>query len=308
MAKSFYFHNHQNKSDRLINALLSHGWKQQPGPNRADVIFTDVDIAAHSKDLEHAHARGKKIMMVPHAAMPNLFGDFPGDEPYKNTAAQFVPASGHVDVMRAWGYTRPLEVMGWHLCETRPFQSRSEIRKVLFAPVHPNADGSLSHIETDINKRTFEKLLTLSEQGHIKLTVRHLQSLERNGLWQVPGVKYITGKADQSTTDIDSADIVIARQTMQYLAVALGVPTVGMGEDIAPPMGSMGRGNFKQVRSWDKYKNIMAFPLDILTHENTMELFRYAASSEMFIADWRERMIGETFEPAQFVELVEKYL
>jgi len=304
---NFYFHNHQRKSDALITALIAYGWKQKPTHNGADVIFSDQDIKAGSKDLENAYRRGKKVMMIPHAAMPNIFGDLPDDEHFKHATCQFVPAPGYVDVMRAWGYNLPIEVTGWYLCEIKPFQPRAEIRNVLFAPIHPNADGMLSHLQIDINKTAYEKLLRLSEQGHINLTVRHLQSLENNGLWNVEGVKYIAAKPDQSTKDIDAADLVVTKQTMLYLTVARGVPAVGMGEDMAPPTGSLARGNFKQVKSWEKYRAIMSFPLDILTCDDTMNLFRRAGESDADIAGWRERMIGLPFDPVRFVAMVNKY-
>lgn len=303
----FYFYGHQKKEIELVRALIDAGWQKLTTPNQADVIFTDVDIEQHAKNLNIYHIRGKKIFIYPHAAMANLFGDFDGYSFVKRASAQFVTAPGHVDVMRAWGYTLPLEVIGWYLCPTLPFKPRAEVRRVLFAPIHPNSDNTLSHIEREINAGAYKKLLALLDSGQIELTLRYIRGLENNGLWNYPGVKYVAGKADQSTVEIDEADIVVSHQTMLYLAVARGIPTVGMGEDAVPMMGSTGKGNFGEVKSWNLYSHLMQYPLDILTCDDTMNLFRQASESDADIADWRERMVGLPFDPARFVMAVEKY-
>lgn len=306
----FHFHSHQGKSDKLIEALVNvGGFRQVHSPKIADVIFTDVDIGDHAGELEILHKqRGKKIMVIPHAGMPNFFGDFPIYKSLSITRVQFVPAVGHVEVMRAWGYDKPLEIIGWYFCPLVRFRPRFETRKVLFAPIHPNADNTLSHVEKQINAEAYKKLLALVDSGDIRLTVRYLRGLENNGLWNYPGVKYVAGKPDQTTKEIDESDIVVSKKTMQYMAVARGVPCVGMGEHIPPPSGSESRNNYMEVQSWDKYRVTMAYPIDILAESDTLALLNHVAVSDGLVAGWRQRMIGEAFSPEKFVELVKKYL
>ena len=304
----FYIFNHQNKSKRLTLALAAAGFIQVSAPLQADVIFTDRDIQQHCAEIDRLRKRGKVIMMVPHAAMPNFFGDFENYKSYSHTTVQFVPAQGHVDVMRAWGYSLPLEVIGWYLCQIMPFTPRANITNVLFAPIHPNMDSTLSDSEKGINAAAYKKLLGLVDDSSICLTVRHLRGLEYNGLWRYPGVVYVAGKPDQTTSEIDAADVVVSKKTMQYLTVARGVPCIGMGEWLAPPMGSLTGNNYAVVKSWDKYKEIMAYPLDILSDVDTLTLLKSAAASDSLIADWRARMIGEQFDEKRFTELVLKYL
>ncbi len=292
-----------------MEALKAGGFLPAISPRVADVIFTDVDIGSHGDEMQKLHKTRKKIIMVvPHAAMPNFFGDFEGYKPLDCATVQFVPASGHVDVMRAWGYSLPVEVIGWYLCPLVPFIKRFETRKVLFAPIHPNADNNMSREEKQINAATYKKLLALVDSGDIRLTVRYLRGLENNGLWNYPGVRYVQGKPDQTTKEIDSADIVVSKKTMQYLAVARGVPVAGMGESIPPPMGSVERNNYSVVRSWEKYKEIMRFPLDILDYDDTMGLFKMISNGNDLVDSWRKRMIGEPFSPSDFVEKVKRHL
>lgn len=305
----FFFYNHQHKADPLIEALQKKGWKQT-GPAQAKVIFTDVDFGPMLPHLKVHHRAGKKIFTYPHAACPNLFVDMADGkgEPFNHLSAQFVTAPGHKEILERIEYPKPVEVIGWYLCPMKAFEPRPEARNILFAPIHPNTDGSLSDVDKTLNANTFRRLLPLAESGQIHLTVRYLRKLEQNGLWIVDYVDYIEGKPDQSYKEIDEADVVISRHTFAYLAIARGVPTIMIGEDVTPRFGSPLKGNFQYAKSFEKYKDLLMYPFDILGEMDTAALLRRVVHSDVEIMDWRRRMIGEPFDAAKFVKLVEKYL
>ena len=50
------------------------------------------------------------------------------------------------------------------------------------------------------------------------------------------------------------------------------------------------------------------YPLDILHTDDPMALMEQAADSDIMIADWKKRMIGEAFDPVKFVEIVKGYV
>jgi hypothetical protein len=304
----FYFFNHQNKGLALVRALESKGWIWTALSGNAHLIFSDSDVPSRSKSLTGFRQRGKKIFLYPHAARPNLFNDFPGFPPFSHVAAHLVCTPGHIEILKRFGHPHHFEAIGWYLCPIKPFQPREHSRKVLFAPIHPNSNGSLSKIDQKINAETYRRLLALVESGEIDLTVRFLRGLEKNGLWLVEGVTYIEGQPDQSYEQIDSADLVVSHQTFAHIAVARGVPTIMMSESTPPRLGSEAMHDFKYVQHWDQYKDLMMYPLDILAEDDTAALFARAVQSDCEIADWRQRLIGEPFDPAKFIGTVERYL
>lgn len=304
----FYLFNHQNKGTALVRALQQAGWNWTAQLGRADVIFSDSDVPARAKILASFHQRGKKIFLYPHAARPTLFNDFPGYPPSPYIDAHYITAAGHVPIMRSIGLPYPLEVMGWHLCPMKPFEPRTSARRVLFAPIHPNSNGTLSVGDRKINADTLRKLLPLVRSGEIELTIRYLRGLDKNGIWKEDGITYIEGDPDQSYAQIDDADVVIAHQTFAYIAIARGVPVIMMGEDVPPRMGCEEHRDFQYARSWKKYKDLLMYPFDILAADDVAALFQRAVQSDCEIADWRTRLIGEPFNGPRFVKLVEKYL
>jgi hypothetical protein len=254
------------------------------------------------------HQRKRNHLFIyPHSAIPNLFNDFPGFEPYPHIDVQFVTAPGHMEVLRAMDYPNKLDTIGWYLCPMLPFAPRAEARRILFAPIHPQANGSLSPVNKQNNINAYKKLLRAqAENDQLEITVRFLYGLENSGLWYADGIRYIEGKPDQSYGDIDEADVVIGYHTFAYIAIARGVPTITLGEDFPPSFWY--QGVFQYVRSWEKCKELMRYPFDILGDMEPMELFRRAIQSDDEILDWKRRMIGEPFNDKKFVAKVEKYL
>jgi hypothetical protein len=306
----FYMYNHQNKGLALINALkdAGHIWTAQAGT--ADCIFTDSDVPARNKTLASFHQRQKKIFIYPHAARPNLFNDFDGYPPSQYIDCDFVPAAGHITILQAIGLKHLFEVIGWYLCPIKPFQPRERAYKVLFAPIHPNHALTLSKADQDVNIAAWKKLLPLADKGAIKLKVRYLRGLERNGIWQQNNIEYIEGQPDQTYSQIDEADLVVSHQTFAHIAIARGVPTVMMGESVPPRIGCEEHRDFKYVKNWAQYKDLLMYPLDILDpdEEDTLALFDRAIRSDEQIAAWKARLIGQPFDPHHFARTVEKYL
>ncbi len=301
--KSFFCFNHQGKADAYINALTMRGWTQVKDPGRAYFILSDADVHARFKTLQSYHRRKVKIFLYPHAARPNIFWDFPGISFAPFVCAHFVATDGHAEIMRAYGVPYNLQVIGWHLCPPLPFRPRDQVRRILYAPIHPNSNGFLCRLDRELNMLTFKKLLSLVNDG-VTLTVRYIRELQQNGLWKAGGVNYIQGQLDLSYQEIDQADLVIGHQTFAYMAVARGVPTLMMGEWHAPRWGGTEE-KLATVRSWEKYKDLLMYPLDILAEEDTPALLERAIRSDCDIADWRDRLIGRPFEPHRFVDVLE---
>ncbi len=309
MNKTFYYFNHQNKGKAFAEALIARGWKKVSDYFGAGVCLADSDVTELRKEhLAKMHARGTKIFVYPHAARPPVHYDFDDYKASGLTTAQFVVSERHADVLRAIGYEGPIHPIGWSYCPIERYRGSKQLRRVLFAPVHANGSGWLHQVDKDLNRRAFDRARKFSRERKLDLTVRFLGSLDGCGVPRVPGVNYVRGEPNQSIANIKNADLVIATQTFQYLAVASGKPTIGVGESVSPKIGFSDE-TFRWASSWDKYRDLMAFPLDILDDSVTMnDLVDMAINENPVVEDWKKALIGRPFDPKLFVNNLESHL
>jgi hypothetical protein len=286
-----------------VKALVDAGHYQADNMGGSSFLLIDIDVLARRRYINHYEITGEPVFLYPHTGRPVLQWDGMY-EPHPHVTAIFTIAQGGADIPRKYGFTeKPIHPVGWTFCELKPFQPCEYPKKVLYAPIHVNGNGFMTKRERLTNAEAFKKLLKVDD---IELTVRYLHYLEWNGLWEADGVTYVQGEPDQSTKEIDEADVVISHQNMGYLAVARGKPTLFMAEDNVPISGSSPT-NVMTVKMWEKYKDDIMFPLDILKGD-TRELLNEAGKDNNEVAKWREKFIGEPFDPALFVRTLESYL
>jgi len=307
-AKTFIHMDHQGKGRAYVDALLSRDYveigRHDQGP--VALILSDNDVLGRRAQLEPHREKGSRIFLYPHAARPFLPWDgiFP---PWEHTTAGFVSTETQIKITEQFGIkVPPLHAVGWSLCPLEPFKP-TRGRKVLFAPIHPNSNSWLSDLDLKINRAVFDRLYGLVKLGEISLKVRYLHSLESNGLNEVDHVEFIPGNPDQTYSDIDSAELVVAHQTFHWMSVARGKPTLAMAEWEEPRCGNH-PDNFRRVSNWSKYRDLMIYPLDILAEDDTLGLIRRASQSDELVSTWRSQLVGEAFSPDKFVDCVEAYL
>lgn len=305
MKKRYFVSPHQNKERAYVAALAEAGYHASPHP-RLWLAFAlyDLDVRHRVPTLEDLRRRGVPVFIYPHSARPMVQWD--GMHPvWPHSRAAFVIAEGHREVMERFGYPIPMEVTGWTFCPILPFQAVEKPERILFGPIHPSVSGWMAEVDIGLNRNTFERLQAYCKETGARLTVRHVKKLELCGLKRVPGVDYVMGLPDLSTREIDRADVVVGHQTFAYLAIARGKPTLMMGEYIPPR--TVVNGQCAYVSSWEKYADLLTFPLDILLGDAANMIAR-ACRPEAAVEAWRERFIGRPFEPRVFVERLESYL
>lgn len=307
--KTFFFHHHQNKALVFEAALKQFGWVEDRTLRGTSCAFFDHDILNKVSIFNALHNKGVKLFCYPHAARPQVVYAWRNVKPHPYTAAYFVFAPGHTEVMRVIGYPHPIHEVGWTYCKQRPFTPVKEIKSVVFAPLHPNANGWLSEVDKAVNYRAFDNLCAAARKMGFTITVRYIHALELNGLERVddPNITYMAARPDNSIEQIDSHDLVVATQTYAYLAVARGKPTLMMDEWIAPRAGNSDE-VFQHIDGWDSFKHLMMYPHDINTTGDVPSLIEHVASTDSDIVDWKARMIGNPFNPQLFHEIVSSYL
>ncbi len=302
----FWVHNHQNKAEAFIGALLDAGYLVTEERARARFQLMDLDVLGRTHWIDEATRQGIPTFLYPHAARPPVQWDGMYAR-HPDVKAHFVFAEGHTEIMRSYGYTGDIIPVGWTYCNILPFKPNLKPVNVLFAPVHANQNGYLCEVHRKMNEDAFTILAKLHRDGKIHLRIRYLHRYNGSGCWVEPGTEIITGRADQSVLDIDQADVVVAHQTFAYLSVARGKPTIMFNEDL-PPCSGNSSDNLVYAASFEKYKHLLQFPYDLLKAESPLDLIYRAAVTDEDIADWRTRIIGKPFDPEHFVSSLEAYL
>ena len=309
----FVAFNHQNKGNAFIRALWDQGYRRVGNPRRArkvDFVLTDHATNSRRGWLDDFAREGvDNFFVYPHTARPNLVNDILPEWP--GVTAHFVAAPGHVDVMRAYGYEKPLHVTGWSLCPIMPFRGNGSYRNVLFTPIHERC----AEVDRRANQLAFERLMGLVEAGKIHLTVRYYRAEGGSGLagsglerYAHPEITYWEiDNLEPDWEQIDDADVVVAHQTYAWMAVARGAPMVMFGQDICPHLVPKSDQDVC-AKNWSLYRHLLAYPHDLTGERSTLELLERAAADDSEIVDWRQRMIGEPFDAGAVVSAVEGYL
>ena len=300
---------HQNKSEAYRNALSAAGYFFTDRDNTQGTRFILSDADWRTDTMHTAAARGIPVFLYPHAARPMVIYD--GCVTPRPVRAMFTQAPGGAELMKVIKYPYPVEVTGWAFSEVRNFRPVEKVNRVLFAPIHPNGNGYLHPVDKEINAKTFGRLQIWCYENKAQLSVRYIGTPEQCGLgsaaaFEAPYIEWHKGKKNNTTLDMEQADLIVAHQTFAFLAVAMGIPTVMMAEDVPPRSGNTDAG-FCYVRHWDEYKHLLMYPLDIL-HGDKEKTIEKAMAGCPEVEDWKARLIGQPFDGPAFVEKLESYL
>ncbi len=116
------------------------------------------------------------------------------------------------------------------------------------------------------------------------------------------------GMTDLNISMLDDYDLVVGHQTFAFMAVARGIPTLMMDEWQAPRNGKDDL-SVVTVSSWEKYNNLVMYPLDLLTTSDAFGLMNEAIRSDEMIKDWKGGMIGDkAFDDRLVAQTIRNYL
>lgn len=294
---------HQDKSFALRDALLAGG--HTIVDRDADVLLIDFDgdLAHYPRVIEAAYESGATILLYSHGAMPITAWDGVV-EPSPKVGAYLAQTPGQKWVMEAYEYPHPVHVIGWHFSEQRRFCAVDRPKRLLFAPWHPHGNGWMLDEGKQKNTALFGNLLELTRRFDV--TVRYIHSIEANGLWPDAAVGWQPSNRTitESIQAIERADVVIGYGTFAYLAVALGKPTLMYGQDVCP-MDGYSPETLKFVKHWERYRDYMRYPYDADNWAPMGLNFVIEKACREEAGEWRERFIGDPFNPSAFCRLVE---
>ncbi len=293
---------HGRKSEAIAGALNWSGHEMVAEPP-ADALLIDFDppYPPYKPLLDQCEADGSKVILYPHSGgSPDLSYDGLW-EPDPRVNANLVMAPGHAEVLRRLDYPAPVHVVGWTYGNLKPFAPKTDVKRVVFAPIHPVGQGYMVQEYRDQNTEVFEQLV----KGPWQLIVRHVGTLEMNGLRKVDGVEYVQGHGRKESAELNRADAVVAGNgTFPTLAIAQGIPTV-LYSQVTAALGLVGE-DLPTLRRPELYRDYIYYPFDALEGGPLDEVVHAAAASEDPIKTWKRRFIGEEFDAFKFVELAER--
>lgn len=287
----YFIAHHQHKGKPIDKALRQMGWKYQ---------LRDVDIALFDHAINRTepeagrniihkfHKEGATIVIYPHSPTGAWWMDgdiFPKEGAVQN---ELVIADGQERVSKIINPDMRVHKIGWSYCPIREFQKPKQLKRILFAPIHGPEKGHFREEAVDANKRVYKALLKLTDRYQI--VIRHINSIERTGLWYNPKPVFVLGKPDGSYKDIDAADLVIAEGTFMYLAVARGKPTIGINQHV--PIRPNNTYREFVPKHWDEYGEYMGYPIDF-DDSDIISLIDRAMTEQ---TAWKNLFIGKSMD------------
>ncbi len=282
---------HQGKEQPYRDALLAAGHVES---KEADVVLIDfeipypqLEIYAHYAD--YAKKIGAALVSYPHGAalVPQHQMTH---KPYE-CAASFVHGPGQKKLLELYDYPNPVHWCGYP-GDRVPLRPR-ECNHVLFAPIHPLGSGFLPDNAKQANTEAFRTLL----EGNFMLSVRLIGSLEQNGIWEEPGVRYIYGQMDGT---VDEADVTVATSTYALNSLCKGIPVVMHNQEREWRVELEGSES-QWVPEWLRHERFTRYPFDL----NSPEVCERAAEFPDAVEDWMAWFMP-VFNAHKFAKKVEE--
>ena len=292
------------KGRGLCEALVRAGHTFTNDLEQADILFSHTDAPWRPTELEYmqrASERRIPVVLYPHGAHPSV--EYDGlQEVSEFVTDKLVSGPGHEEVMRRIGYPRPVHRIGWSYCPILPFCPIRKPKKVLFAPLHPWADGkTIRDFDLLGNRLVFEELVGNLPAGS-ELHVRYFGEMEPNGLSDREGVHFYP--ITDLTVDwkqIDEMDLVVSCGTFAYLSVARGKPVIFMNQR-APGVNDEGT---KEVNTWDSYGDYLRYPVDMQDWPLPI-LISKVCEGGSWLERWRNLFVGEQISPTRLNRILSK--
>jgi len=297
--KYFIIH-HQHKGKEIEKALRMAGHR---------FAYKNVDIALFDHAINRTnpsegrgmikrfHSEGATIIMYPHSPTGAWWMDLDLFPKEKLINCNLQIAEGQKKVAEIIEPESTNYIIGWSYCPIRKFQKPKDLKRILFAPIHPPLKGHFREEAAEANARVYKALLKLTDRYQI--VVRHIHPLDRQGLWQSPKPIFVSGKPDGSYKDIEYCDVVIAEGTFMYMSAALGKPTIGINQHV--PIRANHVAHSGTPNQWDKYGDYMAYPIDF-DEGDIMSVIDRAFNEPQ--DEWRKLFIGKVMQPKQVSDLL----
>jgi len=305
--KKFYCIRNKDSADEYIAALVGAGYEVIPTMDLADFMLIDCEHAGRKRAGIFEFANKKPVFIYPHT--PYSYWLWDGVYQAASVACNFVVGEGAIQAMKAYGYPYRAEAVGWTGCDTRPFVPRTGTR-LLFAPPHLLGNSKYA-MHKDVfpiiqqtakfiadNHREFESILVSHSWQGVEASGVEILSNIKNVKFQSFNAYKTEAPRKHALSQIAQADLVISANTLAYLAIAQGVPTIMFGNDLL--------GTYR-VRNYDRYRDIYEYPLN-LEYMGIEAVLNARHKLGYNMERWKELNIGKPFDAEKFISVVKEYV
>jgi hypothetical protein len=305
------------RSFMFVDALLAAGYQQTADYQKADFILTDKEptsprdgTPAWRRERFIKQCGDRPVTIIPHTPYCAWLWDR-WLEPMK-VSCNFVTAPVGVMAMSAYGYPYRFEEIGWARGPIQPFSPRSG-NNLLYAPplnVHWKEGVLKYNNDLPIHRKVLAWIVE-NRKHFDRVTLNYTRSMEEFEYNTLPDMGFeffdVGSKRDLSTktatSSIEKADLILSSNTMGYIALANGYPTLLTNSYRGvPPTCATGAGEH-----WDDYKEHYEFPLCLfdMTADEVLAL-RDAPNAE--VEDWKAWNVGSPFMADKFISVIREFV
>jgi len=293
-----------------------------PKLTKADVVFFDHEPGGDLRsDLARARwekfrklTEKKKVFIYPHTP----YGVFLWDgyiTAWEHVACNFVPNIAFQQAMKIYGYSCRTEAIGF----SRPLKvkkfSPTSGKNVAFSG--PRLMGKNGGWFRDADKLIVIRALEwlANNRKHFdKVTVYYTFDEDKAALskFKNAGFDFVCVAKNSyevkmlntasSLKQLQGIDLFIGSNTLGFIALSQGIPTILIGHDNEFPMHSTNRGN-----RYNEYAHIVDFPYRL--HEMSIdEVMQLCQQRNRTIEEWKKINVGKSFDKDKFLNIVKEFV
>ena len=288
----------QNKESVIRKTLIDNNFLESNSMAHSNFVLTHADYGIWKNKIKDYD---RPIFMYPHSIDSWKCYDY-GLQPWKKITCNFVASNTVKDILKFLKYPQPVEVIGFpYLPKVLPLKPTTG-NNILFATTH----ATMSVIDDDFKKGNLDIQGYLSSiMDTYNITVYLHESLEVSGIPGIPGINYkFSNLTIKNAIDIiNKNDIIFAKGTFMYLAIALGKPTISYME--SEPFHP----NFSINRKIDhpELMDLWKYPIDLYKYEDPSQALIDCQNPDI-ISTWKQNVLGGSFDADKFIKAISRYV
>ena len=304
MTKLFYCIRNKDSADDYVSALNKAGYSETRKLDRADFLLFDVEHKGRLS-LSSKFREKKPSFIYPHT--PYSFWLWDGVYQQTKVCCNFVVGETAKRGMELYGYSSRVEVVGFTGCQVREFHP-TKGTTLLFAPPHLLGSGKYTNAAIHHSIRRAASVIVKNIKYFDKVIVSHSwQGIKESECGEFIGYDNVEfypvnayrtkGCRRHAVGQIARADLVVAQNTLSYLSVAVGMPTIMFGNDF----------RWDRIKNYHLYEDIYKFPLN-LEKMTIDEILAVRERRNEDVERWKEMNIGTQFDAEKFISVIREYV
>ena len=323
MSIAYYSNHYKDAFDVMQVALRESGdFVETFQFSHANIAFLDHEpsgdyastVVLKRWELFNARAKQKPVFLYPHTPYAvYLWDDYVKPSPH--VACNFVPSEAFKRAMEIYHYPCRVEVVGFtRPLEVKPFRP-TEGKHLAISGARLTGVNGMWMWNADLivrdralqwvvdNRKHFERVTVYYTFDLEKAFLRPFEGYDLNFICVASNGDEAKGlNTQRALKQLESVDLFIGCNTLGYIALSQGIPTILFGHDNEFPMHATNCGTH-----YAEYEHICAFPLKL--HEmSAVDVLALCKEPNEAIEHWKKINIGDNFNAERFIEIIREYI